>query len=306
MVHRAEESTVPRAGWPRDLPGVAAVDGRQRTENFPVALRLLPRSIRDDLLAVYGFARLTDEIGDEYGGDRLAALDWLEGELTAAFEGRATHPVVARLTPTIRRHDLDRQPFRDLIEANRRDQTQHRYADFDDLLGYCRLSANPIGRLVLGVFDVHDDTVTQLSDDVCSALQVIEHMQDVGEDYSVGRIYLPADDMAACGCSDVDLAAASTGAALGRAVAMQCDRAAEMLESGGVLVDRLPRWYPRLAIAGFVAGGKAALDAIRSAGYDVLSEHRGAPRRLVLRHMVSLLATSRRRQAATRRRRELT
>src|SRR5262249_11183515 len=138
---------------PRDgLPGEDAVAARAAGENFPVALRLLPATLRTDLLAVYGFARLTDELGDAYDGDRLAALDHPEGDLRAAAAGGdAGHPVVARAAFTIRRRQLPEQPFLDLIQANRQDQIVSDIATFDDLLEYCRLSANPVGRIVLAL-----------------------------------------------------------------------------------------------------------------------------------------------------------
>ncbi len=127
---------------------------RSRAENFPVASRLLPPELRSHLLAIYGFARLTDQLGDELAADRLAALDWLEGELDRAYAGTATHPLMVRLGETLASCPLPRAPFARLIEANRVDQRVSRYERFEDLLGYCALSANPVGELVLGVFGV--------------------------------------------------------------------------------------------------------------------------------------------------------
>ena len=151
-------------------------------ENFPVASRLLPRDIRSELMAIYAFARFTDDIGDEAEGDRLVLLDWLDDELTLAGEGRAIHPVFQRLTPVIQDLNLDLQPFRNLIEANRVDQRVTRYATFDDLVGYCMLSAAPVGHLVLAVFKASSEERIAWSDKVCIALQLVEHLQDVGED----------------------------------------------------------------------------------------------------------------------------
>src|SRR4029453_9192505 len=143
----------------------------------------------------------------------------------------ATHPIIQRLTPTVRRHHLDPQCFRDLIEANRRDQVQQRYATFDVLLGYSPLPANPVGRLVLGVFDVRDPVARTLSDDVCSALQVIEHLQDLGADVAVGRFYMPPAAPAACGCSEDDLPPATADLAVRRLVSLECGRARRLLDS---------------------------------------------------------------------------
>jgi squalene synthase HpnC len=240
------------------------------SENFPVASRLLPRAQRDDLMALYGFARLTDDIGDESEGDRAAELDWLEQELGRAYAGEAVHPVFLRLQPTILRCGLPRQPFLDLIEANRRDQVVLRTATWDDLIGYCRLSANPVGRLVLGVFGLATPERVAWSDDVCTALQLVEHLQDVREDATRGRVYLPADLLAQAACPDADLTAPTASPALRGVVADVAGRTRPLLGSGQPLVRSL-HGRPRLAVAGFCAGGWAVLDAVERAGYDVLA-----------------------------------
>jgi len=242
-------------------------EAKAAAENFPVALRLLPAARRRDLMALYGFARLVDDTGDEAPGDRLAALDALEVELERAFEGAARHPVLRRLEPTLRERSLPRGPFLDLIEANRRDQRVSRYESFDGLLAYCALSANPVGRLVLHVFGAYTPERADLSDAVCSALQVIEHCQDVAEDAARGRVYLPADDLARCGCSDADLLRAPAPEALRRAVACQIGRARTLLVRGEPLLAEL-RGAARLAVSGFAAGGHAACDALERAGFD--------------------------------------
>ena len=246
-----------------------------RDENFPVALRLLPPATRRDLLAIYGFARLADDLGDEYRGDRRKALDWLEADLIAAIVGQATHPAVAGLTPLLREHAEAFALFRDLISANRRDQEQTRYLTFEHLLDYCSLSANPVGRLVLGVFGVCNDDLVDWSDNVCSGLQLVEHLQDVAEDLAAGRVYLPQEDLAKFNCTDGDLAAPVASADVRRLISLEVDRARALLASGRELVAALP-WQPRVAVAGFVAGGLAALDAIAAAGFDVLA-HRCRP-----------------------------
>jgi squalene synthase HpnC len=276
-------------GIPAGIPGFAAVHAQHADENFPVALRLLSRDVRRDLLAVYGFARLADDIGDEHQGDRLAALDWLEADLNACVEGRARHPVVARLGPTIARRGIELGPFRDLIDANRRDQVQHRYATFDDLLDYCRLSANPVGRIVLAIFGVSNPATLPLSDDVCSALQIIEHLQDVGEDLHAGRVYLPLEDLVGFGCTEADLAQPAANPAVRRLVAHVSARARSLLDSGRPLTAMLGG-QSCLAIAGFVAGGRATLDAIESADFDVLAHRCRPSRHRVVMHMAGLLA----------------
>src|SRR4051812_5019615 len=127
------------------VPGEAAVLDRAATENFSVASLVLGRATRDHLLAIYGFARLVDQLGDEVAGDRLAHLNWLEADLGRAYEGEPEHPIMQRLAPTVRKLALPREPFLRLIEANRRDQEHVVYQTFDELLDYCDLSANPVG-----------------------------------------------------------------------------------------------------------------------------------------------------------------
>jgi squalene synthase HpnC len=252
-------------------------------ENFPVASRLLPREVRSQLMAIYGFARLTDDIGDEAEGDRLALLDWLDDELNLAAEGRAIHPVFQRLTPLILDLNLSLEPFRNLIEANRVDQRITRYETFDDLVGYCMLSAAPVGRLVLAVFNVATPERIEWSDQVCIALQLVEHLQDIGEDARDGRIYMPLDDLREFSVGEDDLLARSTSEPLRALVARETQRTRELLAAGSPLASSLPL-RARLAVAGFVGGGLAAADAIERANYDVLgvSCHTGA--RDVLSH----------------------
>ena len=267
---------------------VAVSQGRLASdENFPVASRLLPRRRRGHLIALYGFARLADDIGDESAGDRLAELDWLEHELDLAFVGMATHPVLVRLQPTIRACRLDRRPFVDLIDANRQDQTVVDYATWGDLMSYCALSANPVGRLVLAVFEVDTAERVRWSDDVCSALQVVEHLQDIGEDAHRGRIYLPAEDRVRHGCPDTDLLEPVASPALRAVVAELGARARQHLEAGVPLARSL-RGRPRWSVAGFCAGGLATLDAIADAGHDVLSTHIRPHRTRVVRHSLAI------------------
>jgi squalene synthase HpnC len=266
----------------------AAILGQSGAENFPVASVLLPRRVRSHLLALYGFARLADDIGDEAPGDRLAQLDWLETELDRAFAGTATHPIFVRLMPTVRACDLPIEPFRALIAANRVDQSVARYETFEDLLGYCQLSAVPVGRLVLAVFGAQSPAQVALSDDVCAGLQVVEHLQDVAEDAGRGRIYLPGRELRASGVGEDELRAASASPALRRVVAVQAARATRLLASGPLLARSLPL-QPRIAVAGFTGGGLAALDAIRRSRYDVLATAaRPSAGRVVLRSVQAL------------------
>ncbi len=276
------------ADVPAGAPTAEAVMARAGSENFPVASRVLPRRIRSHLLAIYGFARLVDELGDSLSGDRLAALDWLEEDLDRAFDGRAEHPLLVRLQPTLRECALAREPFARLIEANRLDQRVSRYETWAQLRGYCSLSADPVGELVLAVLGLATPARIALSDSICTALQLTEHCQDVAEDLARGRIYLPAEDLERFHCTRAELAGEHAGGPLRKVLAFEVARARGLLADGAPLLVQL-RGRSMLAVAGFLAGGRAALDAIESAGYDVLG---GPPRvsrgRLLLRFAVTL------------------
>ncbi|MGH2477080.1 MAG: squalene synthase HpnC, partial [Candidatus Limnocylindrales bacterium] len=280
------KGATPRPALPPNAQLLAQADH----ENFPVVTRLVPREAREQLLAVYAFARLTDDLGDEHRGDRSAALDWLEGDLRAALEGLPSHPITARLRRAIAATDMTAAPFFDLIAANRRDQTIVRQATWDQLLDYCRLSANPIGAAVLGIAGALTPEREALSDRVCSGLQVVEHLQDVREDAAAGRIYLPTDDLRRFGVVDADLIAPEASPALRSLVAFELARARELLAAGIPLTRSLRGWC-RLAVAGYVAGGLAAADAIEAAGYDVLAGSVRPRRVRTLRHALLVLAT---------------
>jgi squalene synthase HpnC len=256
-------------------------------ENFPVASRLLPRAQREHLLAIYGFARLVDDTGDEAAGDRLALLDELERDLERVWGGAPRHPLLRRLQPTVVACGLEPPPFAALIDANRRDQLVHRYETIDDLLAYCALSANPVGELVLRVFGAATPERLRLSDAVCSGLQLVEHWQDVGEDLARGRVYVPAADLARFGCTADDLAIAPATPAVRRLMAFECARARRLLDRGAPLMRTL-RGRPALAVAAFVAGGRSALGAIAAGGYDVLG---ASPRPTGGRRAAALLRT---------------
>ena len=255
-------------------------------ENFPVAPFFLPRAWRTDLMAVYGFARLVDDIGDgdlAPGGadarllgvapaeadDRLVLLDAFEADLRRVFDGTPRHPLLRRLQPTVRRRALTPAPFLGLIAANRQDQLVTRYETYDDLLAYCELSANPVGRLVLAVTGSSSPERIRLSDAICTALQIVEHLQDVTEDFGRDRVYLPAADMKRFHVQEADLAAPTAGASVRALVAYEAQRARDLLNEGAPLVGSV-HGRLRLLLAGFVAGGRAAIRAIAAAEYDVL------------------------------------
>ncbi|UGS38773.1 squalene synthase HpnC [Capillimicrobium parvum] len=251
-------------------PSAAAVMARAAHENFPVATRLLAPAEREHLLAIYGYARLVDDIGDEAPGDRGALLDWVAAELDAIYAGeQPTHALMVRLAATVRACTIPRSPLDRLVAANRADQVVTRYADFPALLRYCDLSAAPVGELVLHAFGCATPERIALSDRVCAGLQVTEHLQDVAEDLAAGRIYLPRADMTACGATEDHLRAPSPGPELRAVMALEAERARELLAAGIPLGRSLPG-RPAFAVAGFVAGGRVALDALEAAGWDVL------------------------------------
>jgi squalene synthase HpnC len=247
---------------------VAVVARRARTENFPVASILFPRHLRPHLRAVYGFARLVDILGDEIEGDRLAALDELERELEACYSGRPSWPVMAALQPTIEEFTLPREPFLRLIEANRMDQRITEYESWADLREYCRHSADPVGRLVLGLVRLdRESELVAASDDVCTGLQLVNFLQDVPRDLELGRIYLPAEDRARFGVSVLDRPSPELLAVL----RFEAERARGLLASGRLLQQRIGGRTGR-AIGLFARGGLAALEALEAARWDVFTQ----------------------------------
>ncbi len=272
------------------LPSEDEVLGRAGRENFTVASRLLPSTARRHLMAFYGYARLVDQIGDAYHGDRMAALAWIEEETSRALKDpESPHllPLVGRAAGSVRSLGLDPAPLYALIAANRQDQTVTSYQTFEDLLGYCALSANPVGQLVLGAFGAATTDRIRYSDAICSGLQLVEHWQDVAEDAAAGRVYLPAEDMRRFGVDRSDLLSAPPArTALRGLMIFECARARELLHEGAPLLGRLNgrcRW----AVAGFWAGGLAALDGLVEQGFDPLG---ATPRRPPVRLLTGMFA----------------
>jgi squalene synthase HpnC len=247
-------------------------------ENFPVALRVLPQRYRRHLTNLYFFARLTDDLGDEARTStddvttlRLALLDELAADVTRIYEGGTpSSPVMQAMAETVRDCHVPAQPLRDLIQANRQDQQVTRYQNFAELEQYCELSANPVGQVVLYIFGAATPERLALSDRICTALQLAEHWQDVAEDLAHGRIYLPAEDLERYAVTEAELAEPSAGPNVIRLMRFEVDRAERLLDEGAPLVGTL-RGAARLAVAGYLAGGRAALAAIRKQQYDVLS-----------------------------------
>jgi squalene synthase HpnC len=269
-----------------DAPSVASVAARASGENFPVASLLFPRALRPHLRRLYGYCRLVDILGDEAAGDRLELLDELERELEACYGGQPTWPVMRALAPTIHEFDLSREPFLRLIEANRMDQRVSEYETWADLKRYCVHSADPCGRLVLGVLRRADEPeLVAASDEVCTGLQLVNFLQDVPRDLHLGRIYLPAEDRRRFGVTELDRA----NEPLRRLLAFECERARSLLGGGGRrlrtgLGGRIGR-----AVWLFARGGLAAVEALERADYDVFTGRPSPSRARLARAAVAAL-----------------
>jgi squalene synthase HpnC len=258
-----------------EAPELAAerIDARAAGENFPVVSFLAPRWARPHLRAIYGFARLVDNLGDEAAGDRDALLDELEREL----DDPPRTEVMRRLHETIAARALPREPFARLIEANRIDQVKKRYETWDELKEYCTYSADPVGRLVLGVYGRADDPeLLAMSDSICTGLQLVNFLQDPPRDFALGRVYLPQESLRRFGVADRDLAGPRTEAVVDL-LRFEGQRARGLLEAGLPLARTLGG-RPGMSIALYARGGLAALDALERAGWDVFSQ-RPAPTR---------------------------
>ena len=252
--------------------GYAACAALARThyENFTVVSRFLPADKRDHMNAIYAFCRSVDDLGDEYAGDRLAALDEWEADLRRCYDSTPLHPYMVALQATIRRFDLPVEPFLRLVEANRMDQTTKRHRTFEDLEHYCVHSANPVGHLTLYVFGYRDENRQHLSDFTCTALQLANFWQDVVRDYRMGRIYIPLEDMERFGYTEAELAEGVVTESFRSLMKFEVDRARGLFMRGFDLVDTLDGRF-KLDVALFTKGGLSVLDAIERRDYDVLS-----------------------------------
>jgi squalene synthase HpnC len=241
-------------------------------ENFHVATWFLPKALRPHFHSIYAYCRISDDLGDEVG-DRstaLALLDLWGRELDACYEGRARHPVFVALAKTIRSCSIPKEPFADLLVAFRQDQTVQRYASMDEVLGYCRYSANPVGRLVLYACGEVNEENFRLSDATCSALQLANFWQDVRVDFAKGRVYLPQDEMRRFGVSDETISGGVATAEFRALLRHEVDFTRGLLEQGLPLIDRVNRDLA-LDLDLFSRGGLEILRAIERRDYDVLS-----------------------------------
>jgi squalene synthase HpnC len=243
---------------------------RTHGENFTVASLLLPRHLLRHFHTVYAWCRWADDLADEAGGGpaALSLLGWWRNELLACRDGTPRHPVVVALRQTVRRFNIPLAPFLDLLTAFEQDQHVRHYASFDELLGYCKNSANPVGRLVLYLCECHDEKRGALADHVCTALQLANFWQDVARDLDLGRVYLPADDRQRFGYGDDDLHARRFTPAFAQLLHFEVERTRDLFFRGYPLVDLMPAAV-RADVELFIQGGLAVLGKIERQGYNV-------------------------------------
>jgi squalene synthase HpnC len=244
---------------------------RTHYENFSVATWFLPKKLRQDFLNVYAYCRISDDLGDEVGdaAAALALLDEWQTELDACYAGSPRHPVFVALAETVRKFEIPKHEFSDLLIAFRQDQTVTRFETFDDVLAYCRYSANPVGHLVLYLCGYHDAERQQLSDYTCTALQLANFWQDVSVDYAKGRIYLPLEDLRRYAVSEDDLAEKRNTSAFCQVMQFEVERARQWFERGLPLVGKVDAELA-VDIELFSRGGQEILNAIDRQGFAVL------------------------------------
>jgi squalene synthase HpnC len=246
---------------------------RSHYENFSVATWFLPGRLRQHFCNVYAYCRISDDLGDEVGdtGDALALLDQWEAELNACYDGHPKHPVFVALAETVETFKIPKHEFSDLLRAFRQDQTVTRYESFDDLLGYCRYSANPVGHLVLYLCGYNDAERQQLSDFTCSALQLANFWQDVSVDYAKGRIYLPIESLRRFGVSEEDIASNRNTQAFREMMRVEVERARQWFRRGLPLVERVDRELA-IDLELFSRGGQEILNSIERQNFAVLGQ----------------------------------
>src|SRR6202167_2348179 len=303
LLSASTDSRVPAAaalGWSR-LPAEYAIPdsapsleqaqeycrrlARTHYENFSVATWFLPKHLRQDFLNVYAYCRISDDLGDEVGDSTaaLALLDEWQAELDACYAGNPRHPVFVALAETAKKFNIPEHEFSDLLIAFRQDQTVTRFETFDDVLAYCRYSANPVGHLVLYLGGYHDSDRQQLSDYTCTALQLANFWQDVSVDYAKGRIYLPLEDLRRYSVSEEDLAQKRNTPAFCEMMKFEVERARQWFDRGLPLVSKVDKELA-VDIELFSRGGQEILRAIERQGFAVLGRRPviSKPRKLAL------------------------
>jgi squalene synthase HpnC len=278
--------SVASSGWER-LPPEYAIPERAPTldeareycrrlarthyENFSVATWFLPKRLRQHFFNVYAYCRISDDLGDEVGDNEISLrlLDEWESELDACYNGNPRHPVFVALAETVRQAAIPKQEFVDLLTAFRQDQSVTRFPTFEDVLAYCRYSANPVGHLVLYLCGYRDRERQTLADFTCTALQLANFWQDVSVDYAKGRIYLPLEDLRRFGVSEQEIAAHHNTPAFCEMMRFEVERARDGFHRGLPLVEKVDRELA-IDIELFTRGGLEILRAIEAQGYKVL------------------------------------
>lgn len=243
---------------------------RSRPENFAVASLLLPRRLVPHYHAVYAYCRWADDLADETADAQqaLALLKWWGDLLRQAYAGHASHPVMIALADTAKRFQIPQQLFLDLLVAFEQDQVKKRYGTFAELLGYCRYSANPVGRIVLQLYGCYDDHRAELADATCTGLQLANFWQDVRPDWELGRVYLPQEDCDRFGYNDIDFEANRFTPEFRELLAFQVRRTANYFDFGEQLVPLVPKELQADLVL-FTAGGRELLAAIERQNFDV-------------------------------------
>jgi len=245
---------------------------RSHYENFTVASWLLPKVLVPHFEAVYAYCRWADDLADETGGGDVALdlLGWWRRGLLECYGGSSIHPVFVALQDTIRAFAIPASPFLDLLVAFEQDQRVSKYDTFEQLLGYCKNSANPVGHLVLYLFETFNETKAALSDDICTGLQLANFWQDVARDFEMGRIYLPLEDRVRFGVTEDQIRDKKFDATFRELMSFEVRRTRAFFERGKGLLPRLPR-KARVDVGLFTLGGEAVLRAIEKQNYDILT-----------------------------------
>jgi squalene synthase HpnC len=240
-------------------------------ENFLVASILLPRRLRQPFYNVYAFCRTADDLADESETPELALerLGGFQQQFDGVFAGRPSEGLFLALADTVSRFNLSKQPFDDLLDAFRQDQKIFRYDSFTEVLDYCRRSANPVGRIVLALASSCDERNAELSDSICTGLQLVNFLQDVADDYKRGRIYVPAEEMRRFGVQESMFETKQTNAEMRELFSSECDRAEKLLKGGLPLAEHVPRWFAA-DVRLFAHGGLEMVKAIRAIDFDLL------------------------------------
>jgi len=297
LMERGWAALPPEYRMPAETPTLAEARAYCRRlteshyENFHVASWFLPKRLRPHFHSIYAYCRISDDLGDEVGNaeQSLALLDLWGEQLDACYRGEARHPVFVALAETVRACEIPKEPFADLLVAFRQDQTVTRFRTMEEIHGYCRYSANPVGRLVLYTCGYRDEERFALSDYTCTALQLANFWQDVAVDYKKGRIYLPQDDMERYGVTEAMIAAGEATPEFRELLRYEVGYAHKLFGKGEPLTGMVDAELA-LDLDLFTRGGLEILRAIEAQGYDVLRARPSIPRSRKLLLLLSALS----------------